>query len=232
MAGEIFKKKLNFSYKKTKLIPKSPPTIEEQELYIEHFKEICETPGNIVVFFDPVHQIYNSMTGGCWQEKGRGNTKTVRSTNSKKRVTILGGINPMTKDIYTIITESNCDRFMVEAWMRELKEMLVAQYGEGLKGMKIYIIMDNASYNKAGLVDEVAEELNLNLIDLPPYAPNLNLIERLWKFFKKEKIRNRFYETYNSFLEMIFDFFKNIKQDNLEKLNSLMTMNFEIIKAD
>ena len=77
----------------------------------------------------------------------------------------------------------------------------------------------------------VAEELGLNLIDLPPYAPNLNLIERLWKFFKKEKIRNKFYETYDDFLEMIFDFFKNIKEENLEKLNSLMTLNFEIIKA-
>ena len=172
------------------------------------------------------------MTGKCWQEKGKGNTKTVKSTNSKKRVTILGGINPITKDIYTIITESNCDRYMVEVWMRELKKMLLEQYGAGLENMKVYIIVDNASYNKACLIDKVAEELGVNLIDLPPYAPNLNLIERLWKFFKKEKIRNRFYETYNDFLEMISDFFKNVRQDHLEKLNNLITMNFEIIKAD
>ena len=231
MVGEIFKKKLNFSYKKTKLIPKKPPTVEEQELYVGHFKELCKTKDTIVIFYDPVHQLYSSMSGNYWQKKGKKNTKTIRSTNSKKRITILGGINPVTKDVYSIITESNCDKLMVELWMRELKVALEKQYGNSLKKMKTHIIMDNASYNKAKLIDEVAGELNFNLIDLPSYAPNLNLIERLWKFFKKEKIRNKFYETYDEFMDMILDFFKNIRQDYSAEMENLITLNFEIIKA-
>ena len=163
--------------------------------------------------------------------KREGGHKNGKVHEQQKEGDNTWGINPMTKDIYTIITEPNCDRFMVEVWLGELKEMLVVQYGEDLKNIKTYIVMDNAPYNRAGLIDVVAEEPGPNLIGLPPYAPNLNLIERLWKFFKKEKIRNRFYETYDGFLEMIFGFFKNIKEENLDKLNSLTTLNFEIIKA-
>lgn len=94
----------------------------------------------------------------------------------------------------------------------------------------ITLILDNAAYNKSYQVRDRAEELNIKLEFLPPYCPNLNLIERLWKFFKKMVVTNRYYEKIQQFEDAIYDFFANIKNYQKE-LRSLLTLNFEIIKA-
>lgn|GEM_PF-6147089 len=75
---------------------------------------------------------------------------------------------------------------------------------------KIYLICDNAGYNKAKEVREAAKALGVVLIYLPPYSPNLNLIERLWKFFKKNILYNRYYEKFDAFKFACEDFFKHI----------------------
>jgi len=63
---------------------------------------------------------------------------------------------------------------------------------------------------------------------LPAYAPNRNLIERLWKFFKKQVLYNRYYETYDDFRTACKDFFNN-PQRYRSQLRSLLTENFAIV---
>lgn len=94
----------------------------------------------------------------------------------------------------------------------------------------IVLILDNAPYNKSYQVRDRAEQLNIRLEFLPPYCPNLNLIERLWKFFKKKVVTNKYYEKFSQFDDAIYDFFANISNYQQE-LKSLLTLNFEIIKA-
>ena len=72
----------------------------------------------------------------------------------------------------------------------ELLEKLYEQF----RDLPIVLIMDNARYQKCKLVLEKAASLNIQIIFLPPYSPNLNLIERLWKFVKKEVLYNKFYK--------------------------------------
>ncbi|MBK9337485.1 MAG: transposase [Lewinellaceae bacterium] len=65
------------------------------------------------------------------------------------------------------------------------------------------------------------------VIYLPPYAPNLNLIERLWKFLRKQVTSYNFYEHFTQFRKAILDFFKNIKEHK-QALESLLTLKFHI----
>jgi len=92
----------------------------------------------------------------------------------------------------------------------------------------IYIICDNARYYRSKVVQEYLKNSRIKLVFLPAYAPNLNLIERLWKFFKKQVLYNRYYETFGDFRAACQDFFDNPKRYRAE-LRSLLTENFAII---
>jgi transposase len=96
------------------------------------------------------------------------------------------------------------------------------------KAKTIYIFLDNAKYNHSNLVTAEAKKLGIELKFLPPYSPNLNLIERLWKFMKKKVKANKYYKTFAEFTDAIHNFFKNIARHKPE-LEKLLTLNFEII---
>ena len=92
----------------------------------------------------------------------------------------------------------------------------------------IHVVADNARYNHAIKVREYEKTSRVKIHFLPPYAPNLNLIERLWKFFHKKVTYNRYYETYLQFKTASLDFFKNIHHHKAE-LDTLLVENFHII---
>lgn len=93
---------------------------------------------------------------------------------------------------------------------------------------KIYIFLDNARYSRNKEVYAEAKKLNIKLIFLPPYSPNLNLIERLWKFLKNKIRKNIYYNTFAKFKKAIYEFFKNIEQYAAE-LKTLLTLKFQIV---
>ena len=95
---------------------------------------------------------------------------------------------------------------------------------------KIYIISDNAKYYRNKELAKWVEKTKIIQIFLPPYSPNLNLIERLWKFMRKKAIDPIFYRTKEKFREGIFSFFQNI-QDYQSELKSLLTLNFRAINS-
>jgi transposase len=92
----------------------------------------------------------------------------------------------------------------------------------------IYVIRDNARYDRSKAVQEYLKTSRINLVFLPPYAPNLNLIERLWKLFKKKTLYNRYYETFADFEAACEAFFANPDQHQRE-MRSLLSENFEIV---
>jgi len=95
----------------------------------------------------------------------------------------------------------------------------------------IYIILDNAKYYRSQIVTEFQRQNpRIQLLFLPPYSPNLNVIERLWRYFKKNITYNKYYEEFAVFRRYGINFFKNIKKYRSE-LESLMTDNFELIQA-
>ncbi|MGH8477056.1 MAG: transposase [Methylococcales bacterium] len=95
---------------------------------------------------------------------------------------------------------------------------------------KITIICDNARYYRSKLVQTYLNESKIELMFLPPYAPNLNLIERYWKYFKKNILYNRYFETFEEFKQACTRFFDHT-EEHLESLRSLLTENFQILEG-
>lgn len=94
----------------------------------------------------------------------------------------------------------------------------------------IYVILDNAAYQRCKNVKECAADLNINLIFLPPYSPNLNLIERLWKFLRRKILANKYYTSFQLFYDKIQDFLTNAYV-NFSSLDSLLAFNFECLDS-
>lgn len=212
------------SCKKTRLVPGNKPDKKIQIKFVRRIKEtIKRTKKNkeTVIFLDPTHQVHNTINGYCWQEKGRMGTKTISSNSGRKRITILGAINAVSHKPTTLIIESNCDKEAMKLFLKEIRN-------DYPSGRKIYIFLDNARYSYNREVAKQAKEMNIKLVFLPAYSPNLNLIERLWKFLKK-KIRNgKYYPTFKEFKNAVYEFFKNFKQYKSE-MKTLLTLKFEII---
>ncbi|MDR2120282.1 MAG: transposase [Tannerella sp.] len=74
----------------------------------------------------------------------------------------------------------------------------------------IYIISDNSKYYRNKSLLQWIEETKIRQIFLPPYSPDLNLIERLWKFLKKKVVNANFYRTKELFRQAVMKFFDNI----------------------
>ena len=91
----------------------------------------------------------------------------------------------------------------------------------------ITLVLDNARYQKCILVKGIAEKLGIELLYLPPYSPNLNLIERLWKLVKKKCLYGKYYEEFPQFVESISNFVKNAHKTNECEMSSLLTLRFQ-----
>ena len=91
----------------------------------------------------------------------------------------------------------------------------------------VYIILDNARYHYSKEVKEFLEGKKIKLVFLPIYSPNLNLIERLWKFFKKKVLYNKYYEDVKAFRKACINFFSKIDQYS-EEIARFMNSDFEM----
>ena len=91
----------------------------------------------------------------------------------------------------------------------------------------ITLVLDNARYQKCKVVQNLAEELGIELLYLPPYSPNLNLIERLWKFVKKKCLYAKYYEDFSRFSSAISDCLDEAHLKYKKELDSLLTDRFQ-----
>lgn len=215
---------MGYSYKQLWLNPGKSPSTEVQEAVIEDIeKEVQEALNGLqhVYFLDPTHLIFTTEVACCWQKKGKQHTRKISSNTGRRRLNVLGAVDATTKKPVIVLTEDNCDKYGIEMLLKEIRK-------EHQDGKEIVIYLDNAPYNHAGYVEEVANDLNIRLEFLPPYSPNLNLIERLWRFLKRKVKYNRYYESYELFEQAVVDLFKNI-DDHLDSLHKILALNFQII---
>lgn len=213
------------SYKKTRLIPGKLPdeTIQKEfvDWYLLSLKEAVKGKHHML-FYDPVHQLHNTINGKCWQLKGSKGTIQLPSNTGRKRVTVLGAINPINMKFTSIIMTGMCDKEVTKKALENIRE----DYPDK---NKIILIVDNAAYNRAYEVQDYAKALNIEIKYLPPYSPNLNLIERLWKFLKKI-FKNRYIENFNDFVAEIESFCKNF-DCYYDEISKIISTKIQIIKA-
>lgn len=91
----------------------------------------------------------------------------------------------------------------------------------------VTVVLDNASYQRAGVVRELAAALDIELLYLPPYSPNLNLIERVWKLVKKPALNARTLPDFDAFADSVVKTVDNLETVHRNQLLSLLTPNFQ-----
>lgn len=176
-----------------------------------------------LMFYDPMHQIHNSISAKMWQPKWREWTINLPSNTWRRRLNIMWGINAITHEFVGDVLLENCDIESTKWTLKLIRERYRNQ-------KKIVIVLDNARYQRSYKVQHYAWRLWIELVYLPAYSPNLNLIERLWKFTKKILFANSYYETFEEFYNALSDFLNNLGDRN-EELSSLINWNFQIVKC-
>lgn len=208
-------RRLGFSYKKAKRVP-SRACPEKQAKFIRSYNAF--KPHGEVFFLDSTHPRFCPVLGYGWIKKGT--DKFLPTNAGRVHLNITGAINIETLQVISRQSEVvNEDAIC---------EMIRAVRGKKSFKNRIYLIMDNARYNKSRKVKRLAERLRVRLKYVPPYSPNLNLIERLWRFFREKILSMKSYESLDIFKETCSNFFRGIRKYERE-LRTLMTDNFQIL---
>jgi transposase len=174
--------------------------------------------GKVKVFFvDAAHFVHGSYLGYLWCFV----RCFIKSPSGRRRFNVLGALDAITKEIITVVNETYINGQSVCELMEEIVKKNI--------GIPIKLIMDNAKYQRCDLVKAVAEKLKIELIYLPSYSPNLNLIERFWKFVKKKCLYSKYYESFALFKNAIEKVIGEKSECN-EELNNLLTLNFQTFK--
>jgi transposase len=147
----------------------------------------------------------------------------LRAPSGRQRFNVLGALNAITYELLTITNESYITASSVCALLDKLA-------GLGLH-TPITLVMDNARYQRCRLVLERAAALGIELLFLPTYSPNLNLIERLWKFVRKECLYAKYYEHFDVFKLAIERCLAETTGLHKAALSSLLTLEFQTFQS-
>jgi transposase len=213
----------NFSYKKPKGVPHKFDE-EKQTAFIEHYEVIksSRAPDEPLLFMDAVHPTQATKITAGWIRKGT--DKPIETTGSRTRLNVVGAIR-----------------------LGHLQEAIIEQYSKTVNGESIvdflnkvrafyqtsgtiHLVLDGAGYHRNSLVVEEAEKLNITLHYLPPYSPNLNPIERLWKVMNKYARNCQYFATTKEFRRRISEFFTTTLPDIASELDDTINDNFQKLK--
>jgi transposase len=121
----------------------------------------------------------------------------VRSATGRKRYSVLGALDAVTHQVVRV-----CDEGYVTA--DTVCKLLRTLAAAGSR-VPITVVLDNARYQRCELVQALARQLGVHLLFLPSYSPNLNLIERLWRFVRKQSLNSTWFDSFEQFKAAIDD---------------------------
>lgn len=194
-------------------IPAKADEAEQRKFYQDTLLPLMKKASgkrDVLLFMDASHFVMGCDFIGCVYCKAR---RFARSLSGRKRYNVLGALDYVTKKVLTVTN----DKYINAESVCELLEKIRSAY----KGKTIHIVLDNASYQKCSRVTEFANDLRINFHFLPPYSPNLNLIERLWRFAKTE-LRRSFWNDYKTFSAKIDSIIRSTTAENKDKIDSLI----------
>ena len=143
----------------------------------------------------------------------------IKASSGRPRFNVLGALDALTLHLITVTNDCYINALSV----CQLRLKLRLLFPDDL----LTVVLDNARYQHCRLVMDVAAALEIELLFLPPYSPNLNLIERLWKFVKKECLATQYYATFETFKEAITSCLAHTQDVHKDKLATLLTLNFQ-----
>ena len=175
--------------------------------------------GQRVVFFvDAAHFVLAPFLGFLWSLT----RLFVPAPAGRQRFNVLGALNAVTHELLTVTNTT----YITATEVCELLRKLAARHPD----LPITVFLDNARYQKCALVQTTAAELCIELCFLPPYSPNLNLIERLWKFVKKQCLYSKYYADFGAFKAAILACLQQTDTTHKAALDSLLTLRFQLFE--
>ena len=143
----------------------------------------------------------------------------VRAASGRQRFNVPGAWDAVGR---TLTTVTNTTVVNTET-MCQLLRQVASQDRDG----PVTLVLDNAKYQRNDTVKALAAELGLELLFLPSYSPNLNLIERLWRFTKRRALYGKYHATFADFRAAIEGVLDRVATTHADDLKSLMTLNFQ-----
>jgi transposase len=210
--------RMGFTYKKAKAIPGKADRAAQIK-FIKKYKALKKSKGkeDKIYFMDGSHPLHNSIMQYGWIKKGE--EKFIESNTGRDRININGAYNVETKQVIAREDES----INAQSTVKLLMQLLSMQ-----PNGKLYIILDNARYYHSQVVKEfIRDNPRIKFKFLPPYSPNLNLIERIWKFVKKKVSYNKYYEKFSVFRTKFMNCLNKLDRYKNE-LETLMTEKFQL----
>jgi transposase len=211
-------KKLGLSYRRTGQIPgKANPQLQF-EFFTQKLEPRLEeaSRGKRKVFFvDAAHFVLGCFLGMVWCFT----RLFVKGASGRQRYNVLGAVDSHSKELISIRTSDYINAIIVT----ELIDLIREKHPTA----EITLVMDNARYQRCKLVIDHAAAKEVELLFLPSYSPNLNIIERLWKLVKTNCLRNRYFPDFAAFRSAIDTFLDEINEKHQPKLESCLTLKFQ-----
>jgi len=193
--------------------------VEIQDKFLETDLKPCldaAVAGQGHVFFvDAAHFVFGTFLCCLWSFA----RIFVRAASGRQRFNVLGAWNAVTRELIAV---TNTTVVNTETMCELLRKIAAV----GLTG-PITLVLDNARYQRNAAVQALAEQVGIRLLFLPSYSPNLNLIERLWKFIKRRSLYGRYHPTFADFQAAVQETLDGLPTIHAESLKTLMTLNFQ-----
>lgn len=210
--------KIGLKYRKTGVIPgKADPQLQFNFFTTELSPRLEEAGKGLrkVFFVDAAHFVLGSFLGMIWCF-GR---IFVKSGCGRQRYSVLGALDSHSKEVITVRTTENVNA--------ETVCELIDSIRLGHPDEDLTLVMDNARYQRCKRVTEHAAAHDVELLFLPAYSPNLNLIERLWKHLKKKSLKNKHFKDFACFRARIDEYLDELGSTYKDELESLLTLKFQ-----
>lgn len=169
----------------------------------------------MVFFVDAAHFVHGAFLGFVWSFV----RLFIPSPSGRKRFNVLGALNAVTKEIITITNETYINSETICQLLTKIAAIGIT--------LPITLVLDNARYQRCQLVQDLAAMLGIELLFLPSYSPNLNLIERFWRFVKKDCLYSKYYPHFKEFKTSIKNCIDTAIIDHRKELESLLSLNFQ-----
>ncbi len=217
----VFLKHMGLKCRKVGMIP-AKADLAAQEAFKTNELEprLAEAQaGQRAVFFgDAAHFVLAPFLGMLWCFT----RLFLRAPAGRKRFNVLGALNAITHELVLVTNETYITATTVCELLRQLAALHLT--------VPITLVLDNARYQKCQLVEALAASLQIELLYLPAYSPNLNLIERLWKFVKKTCLYSKYYANFHDFKQAISACLAQTHTTYKKELDSLLTLKFQTFK--
>jgi transposase len=173
-----------------------------------------------VLFVDAAHFVFGPFLGYLWCLV----RLFIPGPSGRKRYNVLAALDALSHQVIRVSNHAYINAESVCALLRQIA-------ASGLR-RPLTLVLDNARYQRCAVVQALARSLKIELLYLPSYSPNLNLIERVWKFVKKECLAARCLENYEDFTAAIDECLNNLPTKHKAKMETLLTLNFQTFEDE